>query len=132
MYILDIAAVGVCGILPSLSVVYTKQGNQNFLQFACLLTIAVSQSIFRGQIRRCTNILCLFVAFYCVSNRYAFLRNTGLSNTPPAGHMWLAELYNIVHSFFAICEVQSPLFLKTAANIPVECCKYCSLSNVRA
>ena len=67
--ILDIAAVRVCAGLSSLLVVHTKQGSQSFLQFACLLTIAVRQSIFRGQVRSCTNIMCLFVAFYCVSNR---------------------------------------------------------------
>ena len=67
--ILDTTAVRLCARLPSLSVVHTKQGSQSFLQFACLLTIAVRQSIFRGKVRSCTNILCLFVAFYCASNR---------------------------------------------------------------
>jgi hypothetical protein len=112
------------GVCKSPLSVHTKQGSQSFLQFACLLTIAVRQSIFRGQVRSCTNILCLSVAFYCVSNRYALLPNTGLSGTPPAGHMWLAELYNVAHSYFEIykallppCGKQLQIFLRNVVNI---------------
>jgi len=52
-----------------LSVSCAHKARQPEFPAICLFADHSSQSIFGGQVRSCTNILCLFVVFYCVSNR---------------------------------------------------------------